>query len=891
MSQNNKNSDHLNPFNVILAVVVSIVILSVLINYTYNQRRSVISSTEQVINQTAEYIASNISNEIGYAESSIKLAAVTISQTMTSENLDNPGEVIYPMVENTPFGGVEYIRPDGMNVMNIGEPFDASDRVYYIEGIQGNTGIWNNYHPKTSKETLMNFYTPLRYEGEIVGVITGYIEATSQISPMFETKIFGQEMYGLVVDENEMVICSTIESEFVKDLTLDMFMDNFNTTSDQKNRISNIINNASEQAVLYRDTTDEGRICVTKIPNTDWKVVIIVPAKSFEGIISDNTKESVIVISIISVTIILYASFVLIKNAKRRKAISNEKIKLQVENHDIRDIIASACMGIWRIELIDGKAPRMFVDDTMKKLLGTESKERTPEETYDDWYSNITEDAIPSVLDSVEKMKQGNFDENTYLWKHPTKGVRYVRCGGTAKQLTNGVILSGYHYDVDDVVRDDQAKVEMLCKTLNEKNDYYSTLGTLEGIFYTMHVIDLASDTVTEFNTRDDIKEFVNRRHGVVDMMVNVISAVTVDEYKEAALEFTDLNTLPERMKGKKIISKQFIGKNTGWYLASFITMEKDEEERPTKVIVTSRVIDEEKKQEEQLIQRSQTDELTGLLNRRAYEDDIYAHNDTPVEDEFIYISLDVNGLKVVNDSKGHMAGDELIIGACQCMKKSLGPYGKLYRIGGDEFVAIVFCAEDKLKEILEDFDKTIAGWSGKLIDSLTISYGCISKKEEPEYSVRQLGAVAEQRMYEAKDAHYKKQGVDRRGQQDAHKALCDLYTKILKINISDDTYQIVNMDTNEQTAEKGFSDSISEWFISFGKTGQVHKDDIDLYLQKTDLNYLSEYFKSVKSSISIFYRRKYDDDFKQVAMEMIPANDYTDDNQTLFLYVKNIDI
>ena len=42
------------------------------------------------------------------------------------------------MTEHTPFGGIEYIRADGMNVMNIGEPFDASDRVYYIEGIKGN---------------------------------------------------------------------------------------------------------------------------------------------------------------------------------------------------------------------------------------------------------------------------------------------------------------------------------------------------------------------------------------------------------------------------------------------------------------------------------------------------------------------------------------------------------------------------------------------------------------------------------------------------------------------------------------------------------------------------------------------------------------------------------
>ena len=44
------------------------------------------------------------------------------------------------------------------------------------------------------------------------------------------------------------------------------------------------------------------------------------------------------------------------------------------------------------------------------------------------------------------------------------------------------------------------------------------------------------------------------------------------------------------------------------------------------------------------------------------------------------------------------------------------------------------------------------------------------------------------------------------------------------------------------------------------------------------------------KTSHSVFYRRKYGDRYKKVMMEMIPAGDYSDDNQTLFLYVKNID-
>ncbi|MDO4965886.1 MAG: sensor domain-containing diguanylate cyclase [Lachnospiraceae bacterium] len=888
MTKNNK--EQISKSSVILAVIAVAIIFIVLGNYTHFQKKNVINNAEQITNQVAEYIASNISGEIGYAESSVKLAAVTIAQTMTSDTLENPSEVIGPMVANTPFGGIEYIRADGMNVMNIGEPFDASDRVYYIEGIKGNTGVWNNYHPKTSKETLVNFYTPLIYDGKNSGVITGYIEATRQLSPLFETTLFGQPIHGLLVDENNMVICSTIESEFVKDLTLDMFMEQFDATEDEIARTKELLAQATETAVSYKDMNGEGRICIAAIPGTQWKVAIIVPAASFEGFVSENTKSSVFTIVSISLIIVLYATYVLLRNAKRRRDIASEKAKLQSENVDIHDIIASANMGTWHIELVDGKEPRMFADDTMKSLLGISGQEYTPEETYTEWFSKISPEAVPSVLNSVEQMKMGNFDENTYLWNHPTKGTRFVRCGGTAQEIPGGHILRGYHYDVDDVVREDQAKVVMLMDALNEKNEYYSTLGTLEGIFYSMHVIDILDDTVVEFNSRGQVKEMFDSSEGAVKMMSEVIGAVVVDEYRDDALEFTDLTTLSDRMKDKKIISKQFVGKHTGWFLASFITMENDKEGNPTKVIFTTRVIDDEKRQEEKLIKKTQTDELTGLFNRRAYEEDIYAYNDTPEEDDFIYISLDVNGLKIVNDSKGHMAGDELIIGACQCMKKSLSPYGKLYRIGGDEFVAIIHCNTKKVEEVLADFDDTIISWSGKLVESLSISYGWISKEEEPEFSVRQLGAVAEQRMYEAKADHYKQVGVDRRGQKDAHKALCELYTKILKINITDDSYQIVDMDVSEQTSEKGFAESISSWLKSFGESGQVHPDDLNEYLKYTDLDYMRNYFMGNKTSLHIFYRRKFGDEFKQVMMEIIPANDYSKDNQNFFLYVKNIE-
>ena len=119
------------------------------------------------------------------------------------------------------------------------------------------------------------------------------------------------------------------------------------------------------------------------------------------------------------------------------------------------------------------------------------------------------------------------------------------------------------------------------------------------------------------------------------------------------------------------------------------------------------------------LIETSNTDELTGCLNRRAYEKDIRGLRPST---EFVYVSMDVNGLKIVNDSLGHAAGDELLRGASYCIRKSFDDYGKVYRIGGDEFVAILFINSQRMQEIRHEFVETVESWKGEQIDSMTIS-------------------------------------------------------------------------------------------------------------------------------------------------------------------------
>jgi len=180
--------------------------------------------------------------------------------------------------------------------------------------------------------------------------------------------------------------------------------------------------------------------------------------------------------------------------------------------------------------------------------------------------------------------------------------------------------------------------------------------------------------------------------------------------------------------------------------------------------------------------------------------------------------------------------------------------------------------------------------WSSLHVEHVTLSCGYVSRRETSNMTIRQMAVVADQRMYEHKKNYYRKKGIDRRGQQDAHIALGMLYTKILKIDISDDSYYIISMDESEKTEKKGFADTISKWLTDFGVSGQVHPDDLEEYLSKTNLEYMRDYFREGRSSLCVMYRRRIGEEYHKVMMEMIPANDYRPDAQKLFLYVKDID-
>ena len=163
-------------------------------------------------------------------------------------------------------------------------------------------------------------------------------------------------------------------------------------------------------------------------------------------------------------------------------------------------------------------------------------------------------------------------------------------------------------------------------------------------------------------------------------------------------------------------------------------------------VVGISRDITKRKTIESKLRYLSEIDMLTGLYNRYSFEEKIKELN----SEEHLPLGIimgDVNGLKLVNDTLGHLEGDELLKAIAKILREACEEKGLTFRWGGDEFMMLIpNCTEAHCEEIMAEIEQKCIEADSKLIQ-LSISLGevvkfhrdqdiyqCIKRVEEKVY-------------------------------------------------------------------------------------------------------------------------------------------------------------
>ena len=138
------------------------------------------------------------------------------------------------------------------------------------------------------------------------------------------------------------------------------------------------------------------------------------------------------------------------------------------------------------------------------------------------------------------------------------------------------------------------------------------------------------------------------------------------------------------------------------------------------------------------------------VLNRQAFYDDCNLYN----KSIGAVASLDMNGLKMLNDSKGHQAGDEALRKIGDCLLKIADEKTLAYRVGGDEFIVVIhgkhdrFFYEDVVTRIRNNVARDVT--IGKVTLKIILSAG-FARFPEDGTNIDDVAKKADDAMYNNK--------------------------------------------------------------------------------------------------------------------------------------------
>lgn len=214
-------------------------------------------------------------------------------------------------------------------------------------------------------------------------------------------------------------------------------------------------------------------------------------------------------------------------------------------------ILSSAGLGLWTIELDDGKPPRMYADKAFLQTLGL-PEETPPEDLYNLWCNNIDLSYYEAFAESIDQMTRGEMSELEYAWNHQTRGIIYLRShGGRNNEYTHGVRLEGCSTDVTD-----QIEFKMHLRELAQYSDIANTLGDgFDNIYY----VDTSDNSFIEFNAQGVVKNLdVKTCNNFFEGFEQALEKVVYRDDWEAVKDFIDKEKLLSGLENDRAVSVAF---------------------------------------------------------------------------------------------------------------------------------------------------------------------------------------------------------------------------------------------------------------------------------------------------------------------------------------------
>ena len=308
--------------------------------------------------------------------------------------------------------------------------------------------------------------------------------------------------------------------------------------------------------------------------------------------------------------------------------------------------------------------------------------------------------------------------------------------------------------DINDIVNllafDDQESTHFALYSTNGGNISETELGTLIG---TQNIFDATKGNVSEEEWNSFRDNFANDRRGTLTFTINdVVDTICYEPVPETGWELVvmiresviedQIKEISEKSLANNRMQIVFLLVVASVFSAILYYMLRR---------VANDKLEEEKGNSKAFKSMANTDSMTGVRNKHAYMETEAQLNSWIREgavEKLAVIACDINGLKYVNDTKGHAAGDQLIKDACALICNVFN-HGSVYRTGGDEFIVLLSGkGVDTKEETIAAFNRQVEENIEKNEVVVSIGYSTLQPGDEQLHDIFER---ADQVMYARK--------------------------------------------------------------------------------------------------------------------------------------------
>ena len=428
---------------------------------------------------------------------------------------------------------MRYVDAQGVNFAADGRTNDATDRNYYIDGMAGRSSISVIMESRITSETLINFYTPLYYQGKVIGVLRGVYLADKRMKELLTTSFFGVSSATFLCARDGSIIARSAGSDNVnlQELWGEEVMDGY-VSREGMLSIRSAFEGGTEVSFTYKARGSTGNGYITPLGYADMMLVQTFPAEVTGRMYREAIRAGVMLVIALVTMFAIYIVIVILHNQRQKQ-------RLMRDNRDMNYIIHGVPMlfegGFVLVDLAAQTYRFLMWDETQEKNLPEQGTYAQLVAYILDRITDVDANAqIGQTLDTLRTRLGEGTDDIKLEYPEPGKAGGWCRLEIACLERQDGtpVKVLMAKQDISDIKREEMARQDELRRAMEAARAASNAKTTF--LFNMSHDIRTPMNAIIGFadlakkhiDDRDAALGYISKIRSSSDVLLRIINDI-----------------------------------------------------------------------------------------------------------------------------------------------------------------------------------------------------------------------------------------------------------------------------------------------------------------------------------------------------------------------------